>query len=50
LSALLTQRFGPIPAPYTERLAQQADQLEAMLRRVLIARSLDEVFEGPRQG
>jgi predicted transposase/invertase (TIGR01784 family) len=41
----LTQRFGPIPAPYRERLADaNTDQLCTLAGRILTARSLDELF------
>jgi hypothetical protein len=45
LASLLTQRFGPIPAPHRERLAEaNTDQLRELVGHVLTASSLDELF------
>jgi hypothetical protein len=45
LTTLLTQRFGPIPAPHRERLAEvDSDQLRVLAGKVMTASSLDELF------
>ncbi|GAB3314555.1 hypothetical protein GCM10027428_15730 [Haliea atlantica] len=47
LERQLTRRFGELPAWATERLASAtAQQLEAWADEVLVAGSLEEVFEG----
>lgn len=46
LLALLGQRFGEVGSRTSERLAQASlEQLDVWTRRLLAARSLDEVFE-----
>ena len=47
LRRLLVRRFGPLPADAVARLnAATVDELDGWLDRLLVARSLDEVFDG----